>query len=131
MTGHGDWSMLRKVRERLHPRGPFRRRPPVTLRERVGIMLFVPRGGTLFRCNSNGSQARGVKSSAWETIPQRCRSRAGLRQTMRSENERVVYNPAEHGRAWQSMAEHGRAWQSMKERHIACHKDGPLHAQGE
>src|SRR5690349_18532900 len=24
MTGHGDWPMLRKVRERLHPRGPFR-----------------------------------------------------------------------------------------------------------
>jgi hypothetical protein len=63
MTGHGDWPVLRKVRERLHPRGPFRSRPPVTLRERVGIMLVVPRDGILFHRTVNGSQARATKSS--------------------------------------------------------------------
>ena len=63
MTGHGDWPMLRKMRERLHPRGPFRSRPPVTQRERVGIMLIVPRDGIAFHRIVNGSQTRATKSS--------------------------------------------------------------------
>ena len=103
--------MLRKVRERLHPCGPFRPRPPVTLRERVGIMLIVPRDGIAFHRIVNGSQARAAKSSARSETSRISQIPPGSRQLLLARSGYIRLRRHEHQIGGRSR-DRVRAWRT-------------------